>query len=354
MLRCDKGQAKWAETLGRPGADEISKGAKTLGIWSGDRSLDACAQRLRGFGAAFRRGRWWLAAWCSVGMLAALAYAMTMPAQFVARVDIAIAPRAIANDGPEDVRHFHQMDLDSEQAATEQQVLKSEELLRPVFENLNLAKLPELTQGRDGFWSTLAHYVHYLSPDGASFTDRDRAFFAFADRVGCLRVGLSYVFEISYRSHDPKLAARVANAVAAEYLVDRIERERARQARIGGAYQKARWEALNRDWRVSRAAADAGAAPAEDLFYAAARVLGPAVAPLNKSYPKMGPTLAMGAGLGLLFGGIATLGFGAASPAAPSRRAREARRGKPRPGAADDQAWDAASADAVNTSSRIG
>jgi uncharacterized protein involved in exopolysaccharide biosynthesis len=288
-------------------------------MWNGDRAMEASADRLRSFGAGLWRGRWPLMAWAALCIAVSMAYAVSVPSQFVARVDIVIAPQAIANDGPEDVRHFHQIDLDSEQAATELQVLNSERLLRPVFDSLALAELPELTRGRDGFWSMLGHDLHILSPVRTMYADRDKAYFDFVDRARCLRLGLSYVFEISYRSHDPKLAARVANALAAEYLADRIGRERLRQARIGGAYQAARTQALGEQWRASRAAAESGALPSSDLFAAGARVLGPATAPLNKSYPKLGPTLAMGAGIGLITGVLAILGL---SGLAPNRRSR--------------------------------
>ena len=294
-------------------------------MWNGDRAMEASSERLRSFGAALWRGRWPLIAWVLVCVGVCLAYAVGVPAQFVARVDVAIAPQAIANDGPEDVRHFHQIDLDSQQAATELEVLNSERLLRPVFDSLGLAELPELTRWRDGFWSMLGHDLHLLSPARSVYADRDKAYFAFVDRARCLRLGLSYVFEISYRSHDPKLAARVANALAAEYLADRIGRERLRQARIGGAYQAARTEALTRQWRASRAAAESGALPAADFFASGARVLGPAEAPLNKSYPKLGPTLAMGAGLGLITGVLAVLGLSAMAPYRRSRPEFDAR-----------------------------
>ena len=56
-------------------------------------------------------------------------------------------------------------DLDSQQAATELEVLRSERLLRPTFESLGLADRAELTSGRDGFWPALAHYLHYLTLD---------------------------------------------------------------------------------------------------------------------------------------------------------------------------------------------
>lgn len=292
-------------------------------MWSGDRGLDVCMERLHVFAMTLWRVRWRLAAWWGICVAAALVYALSVPAQYVARVNIAIAPRAIANDGPEDVRHFHQIDLDAEQAATELQVLKSGRLLRPVFENLGLAETPELSRWSDGFWSTLARYIHYLAPDWSPYDDRQRAYFAFVNRVRCLRLGMSYVFEISYRSHDPKLAARIVNALAAEYLADRIERERIRQARIGGAYQAARGETLTEQFLVSRLAAKAGVAPADDLFAANAHLLGTAAPPLAKSYPKMGVTLALGAGIGFLSGVLVTLWFGV-RPRATSRNGRQA------------------------------
>ncbi|HLH50723.1 MAG TPA: hypothetical protein VKV96_15385 [Roseiarcus sp.] len=270
------------------------------------------------------RARWRLAAWWSVCVAATLIYALSVPAQYVAHVNIAIAPRAIANDGPEDVRHFHQINLDAEQASTELQVLKSERLLRPVFENLGLATIPELSRWSDGFWSTLARYVHSLASDGSPYNDRQRAYFAFVDRVRCLRLGMSYVFEISYRSHNPNLAARIVNALAAEYLADRIERERIRQARIGGAYQAARGETLTEQFLVSRLAAKAGVAPTDNLFAASAHLLGTAAPPLAKSYPRTGATLALGAGIGFLSGVLAALWFGV-HPRAASRNGREAR-----------------------------
>jgi uncharacterized protein involved in exopolysaccharide biosynthesis len=304
---------------------ETLEGETLVTMWSGERTVFASTRRLRVFGATLWIARWRLAAWCAVCMGACLIYVVTAPPQFVARVDVAIAPWAIANDGPEDLRHFHQIDLDSEQAATELQVLTSERVLRPVFDNLKLAQLPELLRGRDGVWATLAHVVHYFAPDWSPYDDRDRAYFAFVDRVRCLRLGLSYVFEMSYRSRDPQLAARVANAVAAEYLADRIDRERMRRARIGGAYQAARHDALMLQLQSSRAAARSGVAPAEDLYGANARLLGTASPPLTKTYPKIGPTLAMGAGIGLLSGVLATLGLGFRLSATSARWARDLR-----------------------------
>jgi len=281
-------------------------------MWNGERSLDECHARLRFLGAALlQHARWRLAAGTAAGAALALIYVVWLPAQFVARVDIALAPRAIANDGPEDVRHFHQIALDSEQADTEVAIMTSQRLLRPVFEQLSLAQSPELLRGSDGLWEAAARLAARLEPGGGGYEPRERAYFAFASRLRCLRLGLSYVFSISYRSHDPALAARVANAVASQYLSDRIEREKARREMTGGgAYAAARWDALTRQDEIGRAAAEKGVAPAEDLPAAAARILGEASVPMRKTYPKTGPTLALGAFLGLILSVVAALALG--------------------------------------------
>jgi uncharacterized protein involved in exopolysaccharide biosynthesis len=283
-------------------------------MWNGDRDFDLCVGGLRADATMLVRARWRIAMGCAAGVAAALLYVASVPAQYVARVDVALAPQAIANDGPEDVRHFHQIDLDSQQAATELEIVRSERVLRPVFDHLALGRSAELQRGVDGFWQGVAHLAHRLALGGPLYDDRQRASFAFASRVRCLRLGLSYVFEISYRSHDPHLAARVANGVAAQYLADRIARERTRRQRLGGAFAAARWESLTRQSEIARSAAVAGAAPEEDLPAAAARLLGAAPRPLSKSYPRTAPTLAFGAALGLLAGVVTALAFGTRVP----------------------------------------
>jgi uncharacterized protein involved in exopolysaccharide biosynthesis len=275
-------------------------------MWSGDGRLDGSAAQLRFYLTTLKRAWLWLGAWCVVCVAVALGYALGVPAQFVSRVDIELTPWAIANDGPENLRHFHQIDLDNQLAATELEIMTSERLLRPVFDQLELDRSPELLQGADGFWQSAARLARKAT-SGPIYDERQRAYFAFASRVRCLRLGLSYVFEISYRSHDPALAARVANALAAQYLSDRVGREKTRRQRIGGTYAAARWEALTRQWETSRAAAAEGVAPAEDLPAAAARVLGPATPALRKSYPKPAPTMALGLVFGLVSGVLAAL-----------------------------------------------
>jgi uncharacterized protein involved in exopolysaccharide biosynthesis len=289
----------------------------------GDRSEADSAARLRSFGDALRRSRLFLVVWTLVWIGFGAAYLISVRPEFVARVDVALEPRRIANDGPEDERHFHQFALDSEQADTELRVLRSERLLRPIFDQFHLADTPELADRSDGFWQGLARWLHRFAPNAMPYDGDTRAFFAFTSRVHCLRLGLSYVFEISYRSNDANTAAQVANAIAAGYVADRLVTHRARLDRVGGPYRVAVGEALSTEIDKAREAALHGSPAPEDLPLADVRVLGAAAPPLSKTYPKPGPMLLFAAGFAMISGVMLVLLARVPASARRDRRANE-------------------------------
>ena len=98
------------------------------------------------------------------------------------------------------------------------------------------------------------------------------------------------MFDISYRAADANTAAHVANAIAAAYVADRLVALRGSLERVGGPYRSSRAAALSAQIDKARAAGRDGAAPG-DLPLADARVLGAALPPLAKTYPKAGPTV---------------------------------------------------------------
>jgi uncharacterized protein involved in exopolysaccharide biosynthesis len=271
-------------------------------MWIGDRSLEESAERLRGFSTALSHSRWFLLAWILLWAGIGLFYAMVVKPEFVAKVDIAIEPRHMANDGPEDERHYHQFALDSEQVETELRVVRSRSLLRPVFDELRLAEAPELAHGHNGFWPLLTHWLGRLSPTAAPYNGETRAFYDFKDRARSLRLGLSYVIELSYRSWDPNQAAGVANAIAAAYVGDRLARADADLRRVGDPYSLSRADALAAEIASTRAAVGSRAGLNKDMHYADVQLLGPAVPPLAKSYPKIGPTVLIAVGFGSISG----------------------------------------------------
>ena len=293
-------------------------GKRRRRMWSGGAQIEASAARLADYWRALISARWPLLGWVFVCAAAGAAYFLLLPAQFVARVDVVIGPRAFANDGPEDVRHFHQVDIDAQQAATELWVMGSDLVLRRVFDDLALGDLPELTSGADGLLPLVARWAHRLAPGSSPYDEHERAYFAFASRVLCLRVGGSYVFELSYRSRDPRLAVRVANALASAYLSDRLNRERQRREGVA-AYQVQRSDELGREILSVRMAEKDGLIPAQDMYSAGARILGPALPPQGRTFPKPVPTLLLSVAIGLISGVVAILS-GAGATAAPGAR----------------------------------
>ncbi len=273
-----------------------------LNVWMGDRSEAESAARLRLFAYALRRSSLFLVVWTFVWIGFGAAYVISVRPEFVAKVNVALEPRRVVNDGPEDERHFHQFAVDSEQADTELRVLRSERLLRPIFDQFHLADAPELADRSDGFWQGLARWLHRLAPQATPYGGDTRAFLAFTNRVRCLRLGLSYVLEISYRSSDPNTAAHVANAIAAGYVADRLVTHRARLDLVGGPYRVALGEALSTQIDKAREASLHGSPAPEDLPLADVRVLGAAAPPLSKIYPKPGPTLLFAAGFAVISG----------------------------------------------------
>jgi hypothetical protein len=103
------------------------------------------------------------------------------------------------------------------------------------------------------------------------------------------------------------MAARVANAITAGYVADRLVARRARLDRVGGPYRVALGEALSAQIDEAREAALKGSTAAEDLPLADVRILGTASPPLSKSYPKPGPTLLFAAGFAVISGAMLVL-----------------------------------------------
>ena len=300
-------------------------------MWTGDRNEADSAARLRSFAAALKTSRWFVVIWTLAWVGIAVAYLGAVKPEYVASVDVTIEPRLVANDGPEDERHYHQFALDSDQADTQLRVLRSERLLRPVFDQLHLAGSPELADRRDGLLAIVAHALHRLSPHSEPDNPEARAFLAFMSRVRCLRLGLSYVFDISYRAADANTAARVANAIAAAYVADRLVALHGSLERFGGPYRSSRAAALSTQIDKARAAGLDGATLG-DLPLADARVLGAALPPLAKTYPKAGPTVIFAAGFAMISGVLLILLAGV-PPGASARPRRDQRRlAPPRPG----------------------
>jgi uncharacterized protein involved in exopolysaccharide biosynthesis len=287
-----------------PGAEieVLRRGAKSvIEVWTGEQNIEDAIASLAAYRTAIRRNAFALLMWVSAcAIFGAFCVALTRP-DFIASARIVLQPRHVANDGPEDLRHYHQTALDGEQAETELQVLRSERILRPVFEALRLADAPEVRDGQSGFWPTLARQLHRLAPRAIPYSERARAFYAFSDRVRSRRLGLSYIFEVSYRAQSAAQAAQVANAIVASYLRNRIDLAIA-DAKSGAPYGTSRVATILAEFAKAEEAIKNGSASPDYLPDSDVRLLGSATAPQSKVYPKAWALVLTAFGIGLTSG----------------------------------------------------
>lgn len=277
-----------------------------------DRALqDGPIVLLRRVIAAAGRYKFRLALWVALCMSAAAIYAMTTPQTYSATATLLLEPRRSMASG-RDVSGASALDLN--RADSELQVIRSERLLRTVFDALGLATHPELSAQQPGAFSAwLRRATANLrtgfaigrapeQPAALPAPDDDRAAFQnFSRRFLARRVGQAYVVELSYNSTDPALPARVANGAAAAYVLQSVA-FKAEAARAGTEFLQARLDALAAQVAAADHAVRAGALPETPVPDADARIIGAAQTPLGSNGPRPTLLLAFGAVFGLMSG----------------------------------------------------
>jgi polysaccharide biosynthesis transport protein len=123
--------------------------------------------------------------------------------------------------------------LDPEAVTSQVQLLLSRDLAREVINKNKLAQLPEFDPVLRGV-SPLKWLLSLvgIGRDPFSLTPEERVLDSYFDRYTAYAVDKSRVVVIEFQSHDPDLAARVANSIADNYLVlqQNARQEQARAA----------------------------------------------------------------------------------------------------------------------------
>jgi succinoglycan biosynthesis transport protein ExoP len=124
-----------------------------------------------------------------------------------------------AGAGTEEVRAL----LDSEGIASQVELIGSRDLANTVVDSLGLASLREFNKPRllPTFDQMLVNIG--LGRPAPQPTPEDRVLQRFADKLDVFSIDKTRVITVGFSSTDPQLAAKVANAVAEEYLA--LERE---------------------------------------------------------------------------------------------------------------------------------
>jgi exopolysaccharide transport family protein len=129
--------------------------------------------------------------------------------------------------------------VDQEAVTSQVQLALSRDLARQVIKQLKLGELPEFDSTLRGV-SLMRYSLGFLglAKDPLSMTPEERVLESFYERLSVFQVDKSRVIAIEFQSADPELAAKVANAVAENYLtfqqVARQEQTRAAGRWLGG------------------------------------------------------------------------------------------------------------------------
>lgn len=294
-----------------------------------------------------------------LGIVGASLYLATSDRIFTARTQILIEPK-LPQFMQQQMVEVH-LSLDTAQIESQLALLRSQKIAMMVIDELDLTHNPAFTGPggsrlgqRLGKLRALATGTPYIPPRVESaddgLTPEQKAAEIFAANLDVQRVGVSYAIDIYFKSQEPALAARIANATADAFVREQME-NRAASAREGVAWLEKRIDEagaqMNKatqiaqefratyDYRVDRpdeAAGGDGRADAPTLeqlevtaetyrkmyesllaaytsavnqqpfLIANSRVITPAVQPTVQSHPRTRLTLIFGAFAGLMLG----------------------------------------------------
>lgn len=115
--------------------------------------------------------------------------------------------------------------IDTAMVDSQVEVLKSETIASAVIKDLRLLDSPEFMREDEGLLSGVNRLFASFFPASKPADDglMRTAIGRIVSGLTIKRVAQSYVIEISYQSLSPDLAARIANAVAENYIIDSLE-----------------------------------------------------------------------------------------------------------------------------------
>lgn len=108
--------------------------------------------------------------------------------------------------------------LDELNIASQVQLLQSADLIKKVINSEKLYELPEFDEAANGSALTDILIALHLKKNPAENPPEERVIDAFTERLQVFQVPGSRVIGINFTSKDPKLAARIPNAMASVYL----------------------------------------------------------------------------------------------------------------------------------------
>jgi uncharacterized protein involved in exopolysaccharide biosynthesis/Mrp family chromosome partitioning ATPase len=175
---------------------------------------------LRAIGQALARKRGWIIVPTVLAAVLSVTAVNMLTPRYKSEARILIDGRENVFLRPNGERNEERNALDPEAVTSQVQLLLSRDLAREIIKKNKLAERPEfdpVLQGPSPLKSVLA--LVGIGRDPFSLTPEERVLDAYYDRFTAYAVDKSRVVVIEFQSHDPELAARVANSIADGYLV---------------------------------------------------------------------------------------------------------------------------------------
>ena len=195
----------------------VSESARRSGTGPlGDAEFDFPA-----LGAALWRNKWKILRPTLLVALLSLIVVQIIPAKYQSESRVLIEGQDNVFLRPDaDKDQFDRSTVDEQTVTSQVQLVLSRDLARAVIAKLKLDKNPEFDPALNGI-SPIKSILGKLGliRDPASMTPEERVLEAYYDRLTAYAVDKSRVIVIDFLSQDPQLAAKVANAIADEYLV---------------------------------------------------------------------------------------------------------------------------------------
>lgn len=180
----------------------------------------------------------------SITLALGLIYILTTPPSYTATASVIIDTNKLQLFGQQSI--FSELPLDSATVESQVEIFKSENIAQAIIKKFNLTDDPEFAGGGGGLIGTLIGAVTGLFSSGepvSEFALNRQAVGAFEKRLTIKRVGLTYVIQIGFQSHNPERAAEIANAVADAYIDDQLG-AKFESARRAGTWLQARLKEL--------------------------------------------------------------------------------------------------------------
>lgn len=242
--------------------------------------------------------------WLLICLLTAGWYLHTTPSLYTATATIILEPKRTGNISNDSTNTAPPLLLDSAQAESQIQVIRSERLLSSIFDSLDHDSLVEFYPVERSIKDIIFGFMNKSNPEKDHSEVRNSklsAFNNFSNRVIARRVGQSYVIEISFTSNNPKTARKLTNSIVSGYLLQQVSFKLA-AAQNGAEYLQGRVNNLGNQVKSASEGLKAGEVPTAILPDADARIIGSALEPLYRSSPKTSLVLAFSVAFSVLTG----------------------------------------------------